>query len=104
MRISDWSADVCSSDLPAFGEEAVNDESDITVHMIQEDGPPIVVDYFKGHVSEDVLFDEMMRLATQWNAWTWGIEAIAAQRVLITLFRVFLAAKFPYRVFELLLL
>src|SRR3546814_2509192 len=70
---------------PAFGEEVVNDESAITVHMIQEDGPPIVVDYFKGQVSEDVLFDEMMRLATKWNAWTWGIEAIAAQRVLITL-------------------
>src|SRR3546814_1306744 len=26
---------------PAFGEEAVNDESAITVHMIQEDGPQI---------------------------------------------------------------
>src|SRR3546814_1129907 len=70
--------------------------------MIQEDGPPIVVDYFKGQVSEDVLFDEMMRLATKWNAWTWGIEAIAAQRVLITLFRVFLAAKFPNLVVEML--
>src|SRR3546814_649189 len=52
--------------------------------------------------SEDVLFDEMMRLATKWNAWTWGIEAIAAQRVLITLFRVFLAAKFPNLVVEML--
>src|SRR3546814_11355846 len=62
MRISDWSSDVCSSDL----------------------------------------FDEMMRLATKWNAWTWGIEAIAAQRVLITLFRVFLAAKFPNLVVEML--
>src|SRR3546814_2945892 len=70
--------------------------------MIQEDWPPIVVDYFKGQVSEDVLFDEMMRLATKWNAWTWGIEAIAAQRVLITLFRVFLAAKFPNLVVEML--
>src|SRR3546814_8608856 len=65
MRISDWSSDVCSSDLdeaeacflcldPAFGEEAVNDESAITVHMIQKDGPPIVVDYFKGQVSEKI--------------------------------------------------
>src|SRR3546814_18591061 len=81
MRISDWSSDVC---FPIF-----------TVHMIQEGGPPIAVDYFKGQVAEDVLFDEMMRLATKWNAWTWGIEAIAAQRVLLTLFRVFLAAKFP---------
>src|SRR3546814_20727939 len=70
--------------------------------MIQEDWPPIVVDYFKGQVSEDVLFDEMMRLATKWNAWTWGIEAIAAQRALITLFRVFLAAKFPNLVVEML--
>src|SRR3546814_9618084 len=82
MRSSYWSSDVCSSDL--------------------EDVPPIVVDYFKGQVSEDVLFDEMMRLATKWNAWTWGIEAIAAQRVLITLFRVFLAAKFPNLVVEIL--
>src|SRR3546814_2962935 len=43
---------------PAFGEEVVNDESAITVHMIQEDGPPIVVDYFKGQVSEEVLRSE----------------------------------------------
>src|SRR3546814_20615671 len=43
---------------PAFGAEAVNDESAITVHMIQEVGQPIVVDYFKGQVYADVLFEE----------------------------------------------
>ena len=78
---------------PAFGEEAVNDESAIVVHALMEDGPPMVVDYFTGQVDETTLFEEMLRLAYKWDAWTWGIEAIAAQRVLITLFKVLLATK-----------
>lgn len=53
----------------------------------------MVVDYFTGQVDETTLFEEMLRLAYKWDAWTWGIEAIAAQRVLITLFKVLLATK-----------
>ena len=78
---------------PAFGEEAVNDESAIVVHAIREDGCPMVVDYFCGQVDESRMFDETWRLAMKWNAWTWGIEAVAAQRVLITLFRLLLVGK-----------
>jgi hypothetical protein len=78
---------------PAFGLETTNDMSAICVHVIQEDGPPMVVEYVHARHSEVELFEHMLRLAYKWNAWTWGIEAIAAQKVLITLFNVLLASK-----------
>lgn len=78
---------------PAFGEEQVNDDSAVVVHAIMRDGPTMVVDYWVGKEDEASILDQMLRLAYKWNAWTWGIEAIAAQRVLITLFRVLLATK-----------
>jgi hypothetical protein len=75
---------------PAFGEKQHNDNSAIVVHLIPEDGPPIVGEYFHGKTDEVGLLHEMVRLATKWNAWTWGIESVAAQKVLITLFTVLL--------------
>lgn len=78
---------------PAFGENEHNDNSSITVHVMQDDGPPMVVEHSTGKYKEDVLFEEMLRLAYKWNAWVWGIEAVAAQRVLIPFFQVLLGTK-----------
>lgn len=71
---------------PAFGEEKHNDNSAICVHVIREDGLPMVAEDVVGKMSEDEIFNHMLRLSIKWNAWIWGIEAVAAQKVLITLF------------------
>lgn len=78
---------------PAFGENPHNDDSSITVHVLPKDGPPMVVAHSTGKMKEHEIFDEMFRLAIEWNAWVWGIEAVAAQRVLIPFFQLLLAAK-----------
>lgn len=78
---------------PAFGEKEANDDSSITVHVLPNDGPAIIVNEITGKMTEQEIFDHMLRLGQYWNAWVWGIEAVAAQRVLITLFRVFLTTK-----------
>ena len=78
---------------PAFGEESTNDDSSITVHVLPKDGPAMVVDHRTGKMRENELFDEMLRLARYWNAWVWGIEAVAAQRVLIPFFQILLTTQ-----------
>jgi hypothetical protein len=78
---------------PAFGENPSNDDSSITVHVLPEDGPPMVVDHRTGKFRESELFDLMLMLARQWNAWVWGIEAVAAQRVLIPFFQILLTSQ-----------
>lgn len=78
---------------PAFGMEAENDNSSITVHVIREDGLPMVAEDITGKMTEAEILDAMLLLAYKWNAWVWGIEAIAAQRVLISLFTVLLAQR-----------
>lgn len=78
---------------PAFGENATNDDSSITVHVIRSDGFPMVAEAITGKYSESELFDLMYALALKWDAWVWGIEAIAAQKVLITLFNVWISLK-----------
>src|SRR3546814_7297011 len=43
MRISDWSSDVCSSDLAgaeAFAHAPSNDEWEIALHLVQQLGTP----------------------------------------------------------------
>lgn len=78
---------------PAFGVDAHNDESAISVHVIPHHGPPGTVVCEHGHWSENQLFDRALSLAFSWNAWVWGIEAIAAQRLLIPLFNMLLASR-----------
>lgn len=78
---------------PAFGEKAANDDSSITVHVLPKDGVPMMVEHCTRKMKEDEIFDEMFRLAMKWNAWVWGIEAVAAQRVLIPFFKLLLASK-----------
>lgn len=79
---------------PAFGENLHNDESAIAVHAIEKGGSvPITVTVVHGRWSESLLLDEILKLAFYWNAWTWGIEAVAAQKVLISLFQLLLARR-----------
>jgi hypothetical protein len=79
---------------PAFGIKAHNDESAIAVHVIPRDGSlPRTVSVVHGHFDDVRLFQEVYDLAIYWNAWIWGVEAVAAQRVLISLWNVFLAQR-----------
>lgn len=78
---------------PAFGESVTNDDSSITVHVMPRDGVPMVVKHVTGKFKEHELFEHMVRLAMKWNAYVWGIEAVAAQRVLIPFFQVLLATR-----------
>ena len=79
---------------PAFGENSTNDETCIAVHGIPKDGRcPMTVEEFHGRVDEHEMFRQTVAFAMKWNAWVWGIEAVAAQKVLITLFNVLLATR-----------
>lgn len=76
---------------PAFGLQAHNDETAIAVHVLPRNGIPMTVETFYGHVDELAMFNEAMRMTRTWGCYTWGIEAVAAQRVLITLFQMMAA-------------
>lgn len=78
---------------PAFGLNAENDETALAVHVIPKEGSPITVSVVHGRMDEITMFNELLTLASYWNAWVWGIESIAAQRVLISLFNVLLAQR-----------
>lgn len=78
---------------PAFGENATNDDSSITVHVLPKDGVPMVVDHRTGKFKEHEIFEHMWELGLTWGAWVWGVEAIAGQRVLIPFFKLLLATK-----------
>lgn len=72
---------------PAFGENSHNDKTAIVVHGIPEaTGIPQVLAYYHGKCDEVTMYENALQLAQYWNAWLWGIEAVAAQKVLITLF------------------
>lgn len=79
---------------PAFGEKKENDETCISVHAIPKDGStPRTVAAVHGRIDENKMLAETLSLALYWNAWTWGIEANAAQKLLISLFTVLLAQR-----------
>lgn len=78
---------------PAFGQNAENDETAIAVHVIPIHGCPMTVTVSHGKFDEYQMLKEILTLAEYWNAWVWGIEAVAAQRVLISLFSVLLAQR-----------
>ena len=76
---------------PAFGEKATNDETCVAVHGIPKDGRcPMTLEIFHGRIDEHEMFRRILEFANKWDAWVWGIEAVAAQKVLITLFNVLL--------------
>jgi hypothetical protein len=77
---------------PAFGQNATNDETAIAVHGIHRDtGQPGTVALAHGRIDEQEMFTTTLGLALYWHAWVWGIEAVAAQKVLISLFHMLLA-------------
>lgn len=79
---------------PAFGTNAWNDESALTVHALLEGGSiPVVLETWRGRVKEEQLLDEMLRLSYYWGLTTWVIESVAAQRLLIALFRSLLTIR-----------
>jgi len=79
---------------PAFGLNSQNDETAISVHVIPKaGGPPITPVCVHGHFDETRMFEEILQLAQYWNAWVWGVEAVAAQRVLIPFFNILLAQR-----------
>lgn len=82
---------------PAFGRNPnLHDETAVVVHGILFNGVTMVLEVRHGHCSEREMFDWAVDLARTWDAWVWGIEAVAAQRVLITLFEMYaMQAMFP---------
>jgi hypothetical protein len=79
---------------PAFGlNKGVNDKSAVVVHVLDDENVPMVVGYVHEHLTETQIFDACLMFAEVWNAWVWGIEAIAAQSVLLTLFDFILASR-----------
>jgi hypothetical protein len=77
---------------PAFGQNAANDETAVAVHGIHRDtGQPGTIAIAHGRVDEHEMFRIILGQALYWNAWVWGVEAVAAQRVLISLFHMLLA-------------
>lgn len=79
---------------PAFGKDKQHDESALTVHVkLRGQSVPVLVDSRKGHWTEEQLFDQIMELVIYWGLPTVGIEAIAAQRLLIPLFRSFMVIR-----------
>jgi hypothetical protein len=79
---------------PAFGlVKAVNDKTAVVVHALDHDNVPMVVGHIHDHLTETQIFDACLMFAEMWNAWVWGVEAVAAQKVLITLFNFLLASR-----------
>lgn len=85
---------------PAFGLEADNDDTSITVHVIRSDGLPMIAEDISGKMSEAEMYHNMIYLTRKWGAYVWGIEAIAAQRVLIPFFNLMLANEMMNREIE----
>ncbi len=79
---------------PAFGQDSHNDYTCIAVNGIPKDGGlPMTVAESHGKWDEIGIFIEALSLANYWGAWVWGIEAVAAQKVLIALFNVLLSSR-----------
>lgn len=79
---------------PAFGENNWNDNTAIVVHGIpKETGIPMVCSYSVGKFDEVTIFTEALQLSLYWGARVWGIESVAAQRVLLKLFDMLLAGR-----------
>lgn len=79
---------------PAFGVNAWNDESALTVHVrLKGADIPIVAEKWHMRAKEETVFDEMLSMSYRWGITTWCIESVAAQRLLISLFRAYLTQR-----------
>lgn len=76
---------------PAFGQKSWNDESALVVHArIQGEVIPHAVESRKGRWTEEQILDQLIELSIYWNIASWGIESVAAQKLLIPLFELML--------------
>ena len=83
---------------PSFGENAWNDDSALTVHVRLEDragapSVPMLVESRVGRFTEEKMFDELLALSYYWNITTWAIESVAAQKLLIPLFKSYITIR-----------
>ena len=79
---------------PAFGKKSWNDKSALTMHArINEFGIPALIDSESGRWSEAEILDKLIEKSYYWNIATWVIEAAAAQKLFIPLFRLMLIER-----------
>lgn len=79
---------------PAFGEKAWHDESALTVHVkIEGRVIPYIVESRHGRWKEEEILDNLIQMSYYWNLSTWGIESVAAQKLLIPLFKALLKIR-----------
>jgi hypothetical protein len=79
---------------PAYGEKAIHDDAALTVHGRKQGlGVPFVCDMTIAKMSEVKLFDSMLELVYKWGLTTIVIEATAAQRLYLPLFRAFMRER-----------
>ena len=79
---------------PAFGDKSWHDESAITVHVqLIGEQVPYVIDGVHGRWNEDQVLDQMLELSYRWGIATWMIESVAAQKLLISVFRLTLTIR-----------
>lgn len=77
---------------PAFGKNAWNDFTAIVVHVrISGLSIPIAVDSRCARYTETEMLTELVALSYMWNICTWAVESVAAQKLLIPLFKLLLA-------------
>ncbi len=79
---------------PAFGQEAWHDNSAISAHVrVKGIDLPIQVASVEGRWTEGQVLDELLNLSYYWNIRTWVIESVAAQKLLLSLFRLLLIER-----------
>lgn len=79
---------------PAFGDNAWNDDTALTVHArIKGVGVPCVIDSRVGRMTEDEMFDNLLELSYRWGLTTWCIESEAAQKLLISYFKLLIQSR-----------
>src|SRR3546814_6675108 len=80
MRISDWSSDVCSSDLPqtlplALSARADNSESWCRAELLRARGEQLLAGDASQTATAESLFDRALDLARAQQALSWELRA-----------------------------
>jgi hypothetical protein len=86
---------------PAFGVEKRHDFTAITVHIqLKKEfelsslgSPPILAFVITMKGDTEAIFDQMLGLSYYWGLTTWCIESVAAQQLLLPLFRMYLQSR-----------
>ncbi len=79
---------------PAFGQNAWNDYSSVTVHVRLWGGDiPMIADKWHGRANEEGLMNVLIDMSWKWGLSTWVIESQAAQKLLLTVFRLLLTQR-----------